>query len=279
MIMTGKARLAGVLGWPVEHSRSPRLHGYWLRHHGIDGAYLPLPVRPERFKPAVRALVDLGFRGANVTVPHKLAACELADELSPRAAAIGAVNTLVFADGRVFGDNTDGLGFLRNLQAGAPDWRPGDGPAVVLGAGGAARAVLVALRDAGVAEIRLANRTRATAEALAAELGACLRPLDWEAREAALADARLLVNTTSLGMTGQPPLELSLERLPAQAVVTDLVYAPLTTPLLAAAAARGNRAVDGLGMLLHQAVPGFAAWFGVEPEVTPALRDFVLSAQ
>lgn len=279
MILSAKARLAGVLGWPVGHSRSPRLHGYWLEHHGIDGAYLPLPVRPERFKPAVRALLDLGFRGANVTVPHKEAAGSLCDSVTARARAIGAVNTLVFEDGRILGDNTDGVGFLRNLRAGAPDWRPADGPAVVLGAGGAARAVLVALRDAGVPEIRLANRTRATAEALAAELGERLRPLDWAARETALEGARLLVNTTSLGMAGQPPLELSLERLPPTAAVTDLVYAPLTTPLLAAAAARGNRTVDGLGMLLHQAVPGFAAWFGVEPEVTPALRDFVLSTE
>lgn len=279
MIISAKARLAGVLGWPVSHSRSPRLHGFWLEHYGIDGAYLPLPVRPERFKPAVRALVDLGFRGANVTVPHKLAAAELCDELTARAEAIGAVNTLVFEDGRIRGDNTDGEGFLRNLTAGAPDWRPGDGPALVLGAGGAARAVLVALRDAGVPEIRLANRTRATAEALAAEFGVRIRPVDWAGRAAALGEVRLLVNTSSLGMAGQPPLELPLEGLAPQAVVTDLVYAPLTTALLADAAARGNRTVDGLGMLLHQAVPGFHAWFGREPEVTPALRDFVLAPE
>ncbi|MEX0757996.1 MAG: shikimate dehydrogenase [Tistlia sp.] len=279
LILSGKARLAGVLGWPVSHSRSPRLHGFWLAHYGIDGAYLPLPVRPERFKAAARALADLGFRGANVTVPHKLAAAELCDELSQRARAIGAVNTLVFEEGRILGDNTDGLGFLRNLQAGVPDWRPGDGPALVLGAGGAARAVLVALRDAGVPEIRLANRTRATAEALAEELGAAIRPVDWEARETALEGLRLLVNTTALGMSGQPPLPLRLDRLPAEAVVSDLVYAPLTTGLLGTAQAHGNRTVDGLGMLLHQAVPGFAAWFGHEPEVTPALRDFVLGTE
>ncbi len=278
MMLTGQARLAGVLGWPVAHSRSPRLHGFWLQQHGIDGAYLPLPVRPERFGHAVRALLDLGFRGANVTVPHKLAAHGLADSLTPRARAIGAVNTLVFENGLIRGDNTDGEGFLRNLRAGARGWQPQRGPAVVLGAGGAARAVLVALRDAGVPEIRLLNRTRQTAEALAEELGTPIRAAAWQDRNAALAGAELLVNTTSLGMTGQPPLELGLERLPDGAVVSDLVYAPLITPLLAAAKARGNVAVDGLGMLLHQAVPGFAAWFGIEPEVTPALREAVLAA-
>ncbi|SMF08956.1 shikimate dehydrogenase [Tistlia consotensis] len=277
MILSGKAKLAGVLGWPVGHSRSPRLHGFWLEHYGIDGAYLPLPVRPERFKAAVRALADLGFRGANVTVPHKLAAHELADSLTGRAEAIGAVNTLVFEDGRIRGDNTDGIGFYENLRTAAPRWPPSDGPAVVLGAGGAARAVLVALRDAGVPEIRLLNRTRPTAERLAAELGGGIRALDWERRPEALAEACLLVNTTSLGMTGQPALELDLAALPREAAVCDLVYAPLTTPLLAAAEARGNPTVDGLGMLLHQAVPGFAAWFGVEPQVTPALRAFVLA--
>lgn len=277
MILTGKARLAGVLGWPVGHSRSPRLHGFWLEQHGIDGAYLPLPVRPERFEPAVRALVDLGLRGANVTVPHKEAALALCDAVSARARAIGAVNTLVFENGAISGDNTDGVGFLANLLAGAPEFRPEAGPAVVLGAGGAARAVLVALRDRGVPEIRLLNRTRDKADSLAEAFGPSIRPLDWRTREQALAGAQLLVNTTSLGMAGQPPLELSLERLPPSALVTDLVYAPLVTGLLAQAAARGNRTVDGLGMLLHQAVPGFAAWFGVEPAVTPALRDFVLA--
>lgn len=277
MILSGKAKLAGVLGWPVGHSRSPRLHGFWLDRHGIDGAYLPLPVRPERFKAAVRALADLGFRGANVTVPHKLAAGELADRLTERARAIGAVNTLVFGEDGILGDNTDGVGFLENLRAEAPAWQPSDGPAVVLGAGGAARAVLVALRDAGVPEVRLVNRTRATADRLAAELGGTLRPLDWSARADALAGSRLLVNTTSLGMAGQPALALDLAALPPEAVVADLVYSPLTTPLLAGAAAQGNRTVDGLGMLLHQAVPGFAAWFGIEPQVTPELRDFVLA--
>lgn len=279
MIFSGKTKLAGVLGWPVAHSRSPRLHGFWLEHYGIDGAYLPLPVRPERFEAAVRVLVDLGFAGANVTVPHKLSARALCDTVTERAEAIGAVNTLVFEDGRIRGDNTDGIGFYRNLLSGAPGWQPTAGPAVVLGAGGAARAVLVALRDHAVPDIRLLNRTHATADALAAEFGSIVQALDWERRNEALSGANLLVNTTSLGMVGQPALSISLDALPEPAVVTDLVYAPLETALLAAAAARGNPTVDGLGMLLHQAAPGFASWFGIEPRVTPALRKFVLASK
>lgn len=275
MILTGRARLAGILGWPVEHSRSPRLHGFWLDRHGIDGAYVPLPVRPEDFADGVRALVRLGFAGANVTVPHKEAALALADRVEPLARRIGAVNTLVFRDGLIEGRNTDAFGFLENLRQLAPGWRPDHGPALVLGAGGAARAVCVALRDAGVGEIRLANRGRDRAEALAADIGA-IEVVPWLERTDALAGAALVVNTTTLGMTGQPPLELNLHDLPATAVVNDIVYAPLETPLLAAARARGNVVVDGLGMLLHQARPGFEAWFGVAPEATPELRAFVL---
>ena len=278
MILSGRSALAGVLGWPVSHSKSPRLHGYWLERHGIDGAYLPLPVAPENFATAVRGLVDLGFRGANVTVPHKeeALALALADEADDNAKRIGAANTLVFRDGRIVASNTDGFGFLANLEQGAPDWQP-EAPALVLGAGGAARAVIVALLDSGCRELRVGNRTTGRAEVLRDTFGGSVRVVPWEEREAALADLGLLVNTTSLGMEGQPPLSLDLAGLSAAAVVSDLVYAPLETPLLSAARRQGNPAVDGLGMLLHQARPGFEAWFGVRPEVDTALRDFVLA--
>lgn len=282
MILTGKAKLAGVLGWPVGHSRSPRLHGFWLEQKKIDGAYLPLAARPQDFESAVRSLVHLGFKGANVTVPHKEAALRLADEVEPLARRIGAVNTLVFReDGSILGRNTDAFGFIENLRQGHPGFTAAKAPAVVLGAGGAARAVVAALQDDGCPEIRLLNRTRARAAEVAEELAQNQLPTskitvwDWSDRDAALAGAGLLVNTTTLGMTGQPPLEINLEALPKDALVNDIVYAPLMTDLLLAAKARGNPVVDGLGMLLHQARPGFAAWFGVMPEVTDELRKFV----
>ncbi|WP_255575397.1 shikimate dehydrogenase [Caldovatus aquaticus] len=272
-ILSGHARLAGVLGWPVAHSRSPRLHGFWLERHGIDGAYVPLPVRPERFAQVVRALADLGFRGANVTLPHKEAAFAVCDEVAPFAHRAGAVNTLVFhEDGRIEGSNTDGYGFLESIREEVPGWRADRGPAVLLGAGGSARAVAAALLDAGCPRVVLVNRTRARAEALARALGGPITV----AERPPLAEAALLVNTTALGMQGQPTLELDLSPLPPGAVVADLVYVPLETRLVAAARARGDlAAVGGLGMLLHQARPGFARWFGVEPQVDAALRDFV----
>lgn len=276
MILSGNARLAGVMGWPIGHSRSPRLHGYWLERYGIDGAYLPLPVAPAHLAEALRALPVLGFRGVNLTVPHKEAALALCDSVDPQARRIGAVNTIVVDEsGALTGSNTDAAGFLENLR-GNSAWRPEAGPAVVLGAGGAARAIVVALADAGVPEIRLANRTRARAQALADDLDGAASVHDWSDRAAALAGAALLVNTTTLGMDGAPPLDLDLARLPADAVVNDIVYAPLETPLLRTAAARGNPVVDGLGMLLHQARPGFEQWFGVRPVVDAALRRFVL---
>jgi shikimate dehydrogenase len=281
MILSAKARLAGVMGWPVAHSRSPRLHGWWLERYGIDGAYVPLAVPPDGVADAVRALATLGFRGANVTVPHKEAVIAALDRLDTAARRIGAVNTIVVhEDGTLEGRNTDGFGFIENLRAGAPGWRAAAGPAVVLGAGGASRAVLVALADAGAPEIRLLNRTRERAERLADELGSSLacpvRVLDWSARADALDGAALLVNTTTQGMAGHPPLDVALDALPPAALVTDIVYTPLETPLLRAASARGNPVVDGLGMLLHQARPGFEAWFGRAPEVTAELRRFVL---
>lgn len=276
MILSGKAKLAGVLGWPVGHSRSPRLHGYWLERLGIDGAYVPLPVRSDDFADVFRALPKMGFVGANVTVPHKEQALILADEVEPLAKRIGAVNTLVVRpDGSVWGLNTDAFGFFRNLQTGS-NWRAENGPAVVLGAGGAARAVVAALVYQGVTEIRLVNRSVARAEKLAADIGGPIVVQSWDKLD--LDGAGLLVNTTSLGMAGQPGLDIDLSALPKNAVVNDIVYAPLMTPLLLAARARGNPVVDGLGMLLWQAVRGFTLWFGVEPQVTAELRDFVLSS-
>jgi shikimate dehydrogenase len=276
MILSGEGKIAGVMGWPVDHSLSPRVHGYWLRQYGINGAYIPLPVHPDAFANALRSLADLGFRGVNVTVPHKQAALSVCDEVDAPARRIGAVNTVVFTNGRLLGSNSDAYGFLENIRQGAPDWQAASGPAVVLGAGGAARAVVAALADAGVPEVRVCNRSADRAETLCREIGGPATALPWERRAAALGDAALLVNATRLGMNGQAALEIDLARLPKAALVTDLVYVPLETPLLTAARARGNRIVDGLGMLLHQARPGFAAWFGVSPEVTPDLRAFVL---
>lgn len=263
--------VAGVVGWPVAHSRSPLLHGHWLRAYGVAGAYVPMPVRPERLPAALAGLAALGMRGCNVTVPHKEAAAALMHRLDPAATRLGAVNLVSVAeDGTLHGANTDGAGFLASIAELHPDWRAGCGPAVVLGAGGAARAVVAALLDAGAPEVRLLNRTRARADTLAETLGGTV--LDWDFRAQALAGAALLVNTTTQGMAGQPPLDLELHELPASALVCDIVYVPLETPLLAAARGRGNPVVPGLGMLLHQARPAFHAWFGVWPEVTPALR-------
>ncbi len=276
--MTGSAVKAGVMGWPVAHSRSPRLHGYWLTRYAIDGCYEALAVAPDTLAGELAALVGRGFAGVNLTVPHKQAALGLMASLSPAAKAIGAVNTVVVgAGGALAGDNSDAFGFVENLRHGAPGWSAAAGPAVVLGAGGAARAVCYALAGAGAPELRLVNRTMERAEALAADLGGPLAALPWDDRSRALDGATLLVNTTMLGMDGQPALDIDLGPLPAGALVNDIVYAPLETPLLAAAAARGNPVVDGLGMLLHQARPGFEAWFGVAPEVTAELRAHVLA--
>ena len=278
MTPAGETALAGVMGWPVAHSLSPRLHGFWLDRYGIDGAYEPLAVPPEDFDDTIRNLANKGFRGVNLTIPHKEAGLKVCDEVDDLARRIGAVNTVVFENGRLVGSNTDAFGFIKNLRQGAPGWNPAAGSALVLGGGGAARAVAVALADAGAPEVRVCNRTAARTEALAAALGAPGRAVPWEEREAGLGGAALLVNATSLGMTGQPKLELDLHELPESALVTDIVYTPLETALIAHARARGNPAVDGLGMLLHQARPGFEAWFGVAPEVTAELRAFVLSA-
>ncbi|ANC92586.1 shikimate dehydrogenase [Azospirillum humicireducens] len=280
--ISGKAKIAGVMGWPISHSRSPRLHGFWLRQYGIDGAYVPLAVAPERAEQAIRALPALGFRGCNVTVPLKEIAYRSVDRLDETARRMGAVNTIVVGDdGALEGGNTDGFGFIENLRSEQVEWTAESGPAVVIGAGGAARAVVVALLDAGAPEVRLVNRTRVRAEELAADLAAVglsggMTVVDWVSRETVLEGAALLVNTTTQGMAGQPALDLPLRALPVSAVVNDIVYVPLETPLLAEARARGNPVAGGIGMLLHQARPGFKAWFGVEPQVTPELTRFVL---
>ncbi len=249
------------------------LHGTWLRHYDIHGAYLPFPVRPGRLEHALRGIGALGFAGCNVTIPHKEQAARLVDRADSIAMRVGAVNTIVVQpDGSLSGTSTDGYAFIENLRDGHRSWRADAGPAVVLGAGGAARSVVVSLIDGGAREIRLLNRTRARADELRGAFGDAVRVLEWHERHAALGGAALLVNATNQGMTGQPPLELALDELPRSAVVNDLVYNPLETPLLRAARARGNPAVDGLGMLLHQARPGFQAWFGVLPDITPELR-------
>ncbi len=263
--------LAGVIGWPVAHSRSPRLHGAWLARHGINGEYRLLPVQPADLAATLRALPGQGFVGANLTIPHKEAALALCDVLNPSAERAAAVNTLEFSAGKIIGSNTDGYGFIANLRAHGVD--PGRGPALILGAGGAARAIGAALQQAGAA-ITFSNRTPERAIALSKNFSPAT-VLPWEQRESALKDFALLVNTTSLGMADQPPLIMFLHNAAPDLVVADIVYVPLQTPLLADAAARGLKTIDGLGMLLHQAAPGFKAWFGVQPEVDAELYRIV----
>jgi shikimate dehydrogenase len=276
---TGRTLLAGIMGWPVAHSRSPVMHRFWLDETGIDGAYLPLPVRPEHLEQALRALPVLGFRGCNLTIPHKQGALAVADRVEPLARRIGAANTiLVLPDGSLEARNTDAYGFRENLRELAGDWHPGAGPAVVLGAGGSARAVVAALAEAGVDEIRVVNRTRDRAERMRDDLATLSTRISvhsWDEAAAVEHEAGLLVNTTSLGMTGQPPLVLDLTPLPRSSPVVDIVYVPLETRLLAMARRRGHPAVDGLGMLLHQGRPGFEAWFGTPVRVSPELRAVV----
>ena len=271
--------LAGVIGHPIAHSRSPALHGHWLRRYGIRGHYVPMDVAPADLKETLNLLPRIGFVGLNVTIPHKEAVLQLADVVSDRAALIGAANTLIFRkDGRIHADNTDGAGFIANLRQNAPDWNPAAGPAAVFGAGGAARAVVAALIEVGVPEIRITNRTRPRAEALRADFGAKVVVEDWVQAANMLEGATTVVNTTSLGMAGKADFRVPLDGLEPAALVTDLVYNPLQTDFLQAAADRGCRTVDGLGMLLHQAAPGFERWFGQRPEVDEATRQAVLLA-
>jgi shikimate dehydrogenase len=271
--------LAAVMGWPIAQSRSPVLHNFWMQQHSLRGSYLPLAIPPERLEAALRALHPLGFAGCNLTIPHKQAAMHVVDEIEEIAETIGAISCVVVRkDGSLAGTNNDWYGFTHNILEFLPDWRGDAGPAVVIGAGGSARAVIYSLLQRGAREIRVCNRTRARAQMLADDFGGVVRAVAWEQRHDALDGAAILVNTTSQGMTGQPPLDLSLERLPKAALVNDIVYIPRETPLLVAARARGNRIVTGLGMLLHQGVPAWKAWFGIEPKVTPELRGAVEAA-
>ena len=274
--MNSTIPLAGVIGFPVAHSKSPRLHGHWLAKYGIQGHYVPLHVAPEHLPNTLKSMQNMGFVGCNVTIPHKEAALSLAQNVTDTARRIGAANTLVFKDGEIHADNTDGIGFVENLRQNAPNWRADAGPVLVIGAGGAARAILVALLDAGAPEIMLTNRTADRASALAAEFGTRVRAYPWERTETLLPLAATVVNTTALGMTGKEAFPFSLKGLPSTTLATDIVYTPLDTQFLQAARAQGCTTVDGLGMLLHQAAPGFARWFGQVPEITDQTRRVVL---
>ena len=270
--------LAGVMGWPVMHSRSPVLHNYFFRHYGLKGTYVPLAIKPDDLEGALRGLRPLGFSGCNLTIPHKERALAIVDEIDPVARRIGAISCVVVrSDGTLWGTNNDAYGFVQNILQHRPDWRADAGPVVIIGAGGGARAVAWSLAERGARDIRLVNRTLARARALAQEFDSPMKVVAWDDRHRALEGAAMLVNTTSQGMVGNPPLDLDLESLPTSALVTDIVYAPLETPLLAAARRRGNPTVDGLGMLLHQARPAWKAWFGIEPDITPELRALVES--
>ncbi|AHD02633.1 shikimate dehydrogenase [Leisingera methylohalidivorans] len=272
-----KIPLAGVIGCPVAHSKSPQLHRHWLNAYGISGYYVPMHVEPEDLADTVRMMPKMGFVGANVTIPHKEAVMEIADKVTDRAKLIGAANTLIFrSDGTILADNTDGYGFITNLHQGAPDWDPESGPAVLLGAGGACRAVVASLLEAGVPEILLTNRTRCRADQLHADFGNRVRVVEWVQAGNVIEEGALIVNTTSLGMVGKPRLRVPLDGLQPDAVVTDLIYAPLKTDLLQTAEDAGCTVVDGLGMLLHQAVPGFERWFGHRPDVDDATRSAAL---
>jgi shikimate dehydrogenase len=266
---------AGVAGWPVDHSRSPTIHRHWLKEFGLPGSYEKFPVRPGEFGSFATEIGRDDLVGANVTAPHKEAAYSLCERRTPVAETLGAVNTLWTQDGLLWGDNTDVAGFLANMDDSAPGWAARAKLAVVIGAGGAARAVVYALKSRGFERIVVVNRTRARAEALAAHFHGPTEAASWADLEAKLRESDLLVNTSVLGMAGQPPLAIDLSRLPDRAVVADIVYIPLRTPLIEAASARGLRVVEGLGMLLHQAAPGFARWFGARPTVTPSLRALV----
>jgi len=268
--------LAGVMGWPVMHSRSPLLHNYWFKRHDLAGTYVPLAIRPEGLAAALRALPPLGFAGCNLTIPHKQLAMTIVDEVDAMAMRIGAISCVVVrADGSLSGSNNDCFGFIHNLKQEQPGWRADAGPIVVLGAGGGSRAVCYGLLQEGAREIRLVNRTLPRAKGIAAEFGGPIESLSWEERHDALEDAAMVVNATSQGMVGQAALDIRLDKLPKTALAADIIYIPLETPFLAAARKRGNRTINGLGMLLHQGRPAWKAWFGIEPEVTAELRALV----
>ena len=268
--------LAGVMGWPVMHSRSPMFHNYWFKKHDLAGTYVPLAIRPEGLAAALRALHPLGFSGCNLTIPHKQEAMKIVDEVDALAQSIGAIScVVVHSDGSLSGTNNDCYGFINSVKHEQPGWRADAGPVVVIGAGGGSRAVCYGLAQEGAKEIRLVNRSLDRARAVAGEFGGPIRALSWEERDDALEGAAMVVNTTSCGMVGQPPLDIRLDKLPKTALAADIIYIPLETPFLAAARKRGNRTINGLGMLLNQGRPAWKAWFGIEPEVTPELRSMV----
>jgi shikimate dehydrogenase len=272
------APVVAVLGYPIHHSKSPKMHGHWLNQAGVSGYYVPLEIHPDNFEDALKNMPKLGFRGANVTIPHKERVLEIADFVSERAQRIGAANTLYFdVDGKIHADNTDGYGFITNLKKGAPEWSANDGPALVLGAGGAARAILDALITEETPIIYLTNRTKERALDLASEFGNGIEALDWDKKNSVLAEVKTLINTTSLGMNGEGDLGLDFSQLTSAMTVTDIVYTPLETDLLKHAKQRGCTCVDGLGMLIYQGVPGFTNWFGENPKVTDELRELLLS--
>lgn len=272
-----KIPLAGVIGSPIEHSKSPQLHMHWLKTYGVPGYYIPMNVSADDLAQVIAILPKMGFVGVNITIPHKERILELADLVTDRATIIGAANTLIFRkDGKIHADNTDGYGFIQNIRQSAPDWTPKSGPAAVIGAGGAARAVVAALLDAGVPEILISNRTKVRAETLRSDFGKRLRVFDWVQAGNMLEEATTVVNASSLGMLGNPPLRVPLDGLRKGTLVTDIVYAPLKTRLLLEAEKMGCQTVDGLGMLLHQAVPAFERWFGIRPEVDSATRAAAL---
>ena len=272
-----KPLLAGVIGNPIWQSKSPKLHNYWLKLYKIDGYYIPIHVETYSLKKSIKALIALGFRGVNVTIPYKTTILSLADTITDRAAVIGAANTLYFnSDGKITADNTDGYGFKKNIYHYYPSWEPKSGPAVVLGAGGASKAIIYTLLSEGVPKVKLLNRTKSKANAIAESFGNKVDVIDWYANDEALKDAVVVVNTTSLGMIGQPELKLNLKNIASNALVTDIVYTPINTSLLKTAKEHGYNTVDGLGMLLYQAELGFKNWFNHKPEVTDKLKAILL---
>jgi shikimate dehydrogenase len=268
--------LAGVMGWPVMHSRSPMMHNYWFKKHDLAGTYVPLAIEPGNLAAAFRGLHPLGFAGVNVTIPHKQEAMRIVDEVDSLAKSIGAISCVVVRpDGSLAGTNNDCYGFIQAVKQEQPGWRADSGPVAVIGAGGGSRAVCYGLAREGAKEIRLVNRSAARAKGIEAEFGGPIKALPWEQRHEALEGVAMVVNTTSCGMVGQPALDVKLDRLPKSALAADIIYIPLETPFLAAARKRGNRTINGLGMLLNQGRPAWKAWFGIEPEVTPELRAMV----
>jgi len=268
--------LAGVMGWPVMHSRSPMMHSHWFKKHGLAGSYVPLAIRPENLAAALRALHALGFAGCNLTIPHKQQAMTIVDEVDALARSIGAISCVVVRpDGALAGTNNDCYGFIHATRQEQPGWRADAGPVVVIGAGGGSRAVCYGLAQEGAKEIRLVNRSFDRAKGVAGEFGGPIKALPWDERHDALDGAAMVVKTTSCGMVGQAALDIRLDQLPKTALVSDIIYIPLETPFLAAARKRGNRTINGLGMLLNQGRPAWKAWFGIEPEVTAELRAMV----